>query len=311
MISGAMNEGTKTTGAKTASPETPGDPTAANALQDLPYRIIWRSRALRHGAHRSTHAGAGGMFRDLASLLEYRDPRRIDLRQTLRDPFGGLHVRRFEERSQIGVTMLLDVSGSMGFAGAARKMGLAAELAQVFAASARRAGDTFALYCADEVIREDLSVLPQRSRAGEAQMVDAIRGYVPVRKGARGLVEAARRVGRKRNLVLVVSDFLFAEAEFEDLFEALSAHDVVPIRISDSRESPHLPSWGLLELSDLETGRRRLVVMRPSLKAEWQRRIEARRSLFHSLAARYGCEPFEVVDRIQWDLLGAHLAAGA
>jgi len=111
--------------------------------------------------------------------------------------------------------------------------------------------------------------------------------------------------------VLIVSDFLFSEIEIEALFEALSAHDVVPIRISDSRESAELPSWGLLELADLETGRRRLVVMRPSLRAEWQRRIEARRSFFRSLAARFCREPFEITDSIAWDRLGAHLATGA
>jgi uncharacterized protein (DUF58 family) len=278
---------------------------------DLPYRIVWRSRALRQGMHRSVQSGAGGLFRDLATLLEYRDPRRIDLRQTLRDPFGTLHVRRFEEKSQIGVTMLLDVSGSMGFHGAARKMAIAADLAQVLAMGIRRAGDTFALYAADDAVREALSVPPTRSRAGEADMVAALRAYVPAPKRASGLVEAALRVGRKRNLVVIVSDFLLPEDQLEALFEALNGHDVVPIRIVDSRESARLPSWGLLELADLETGRRRLVAMRPALKAEWQRRIEARRSFFRSLAARYGREPFEITDSIPWDRLGAHLAAGA
>src|SRR5690606_35472790 len=278
---------------------------------DLPYRIVWRSRALRQGMHRSTQSGAGGLFRDLATLLEYRDPRRIDMRQTLLDPFGTLHVRRFEEKSQIGVTMLLDVSGSMGFHGAARKMSIAADLAEVFARGVRRAGDTFALYAADEEVREELCVPPTRSRAGEADMVAALRAYVPARKGASGLVDAALRVGRKRNLVIVVSDFLLPEDQLEALFEALSGHDVVPIRIADSQESAALPSWGLLELADLETGRRRLVAMRPALRAEWQRRIEARRSFFRSLAARYGREPFEITDTIAWDRLAAHLATGA
>lgn len=291
--------------------------TTANAASaapppvDLPYRIVWRSRALRQGAHRSTQSGAGGLFRDLATLLEYRDPRRIDLRQTLRDPFGTLHVRRFEEKSQIGVAMLLDVSGSMGFHGASRKMSLAADLAQVFATSVRRAGDTFALYAADDRVHEELSVPPTRSRAGEAEMIAALRAYVPKRRSASGLVEAARRIGQRRNLVVVVSDFLLPDAELEELFETLIGHDVVPIRIADSRESAALPSWGLLELADLETGRRRLVAMRPALKAEWQRRIEARRSFFRTLAARYGREPFEITDSIPWDRLGAHLAAGA
>lgn len=278
---------------------------------DLPYRIVWRSRSVRQGSHRSTQSGAGGLFRDLATLMEYRDPRRIDMRQTLRDPFGTLHVRRFEEKSEIGVTMLLDVSGSMAFHGASRKMEIAAELATVLATSVRRAGDTFALYAADSEVREELCVAPTRSRAGEAEMVAALRAYVPGHRGAAGLIEAAQRIGRKRNVVFVVSDFLLPEQQLEELFDALTGHDVVPIRISDSRENAELPSWGLMELTDLETGRRRLVAMRPSLKAEWQRRIEARRSFFRSLASRYGREPFEITDSIRWDLLGAHLATGA
>ena len=290
----------------TASPEM-----AAPLPVDLPYRIVWRSRVLRQGAHRSTQSGAGGLFRDLATLLEYRDPRRIDLRQSLRDPFGTLHVRRFEEKSQIGVTMLLDVSGSMGFHGASRKMNLAADLAQVFAAGTRRTGDTFALYAADNRVHDELSVPPTRSRAGEAEMVAALRAYVPAHQGAAGLLEAASKIGRKRNLVVVVSDFLLPESQLEALFDALNGHDVVPIRVVDSRESAELPSWGLIELADLETGRRRLVAMRPALKAEWQRRIEARRSFFRTLAARHGREPFEITDTIPWDRLGAHLAAGA
>lgn len=278
---------------------------------DLPYRIGWLSRALRQGAHRSTQYGASGAFRDLATLMEYRDPRRIDLRQTLRDPFDTLFVRRFEEKSQIAVTMLLDVSGSMAFSGQSRKMAIAADLAQVMASASRRAGDTFALYAADDAVREELCVAPTRSRSGEAEMAARLRSYVPARSGAGALEEAAGRIGRRRGLVLLVSDFLMPDEKLESVFESLSGHDIVPIRIVDSSESVSLPSWGLLELADLETGRRRLVAMRPSLKAEWQRRIEARRSFFRSLAVRYGRQPFEIRDRIRWDLLGSHLAVGA
>jgi uncharacterized protein (DUF58 family) len=294
------------------SAPTPVPAPAADTLPvDLPYRIVWKSRMLRQGAHRSTQSGSGGLFRDFANLLAYRDPRRIDLRQSVRDPFEAMHVRRFEEKNQIGVIMLLDVSGSMGFSGSARRMDLAAELAQVFAMAARRTGDTFALYAADDTLREELCVLPTRSRAGEAGMVTAIRAFVPSRQGASALVDAALRIGRQRNLVVVVSDFLLPEDQLEALFEALAGHDVVPIRLTDSREGATLPAWGLMELADLETGRRRLVAMRPALREEWQRRIEARRSFFHALAARYGREPFEVTDRILWERLGAHLAVGA
>ena len=278
---------------------------------DLPYRIAWRSRALRQGMHRSVQSGAGGSFKDLTSLFEHRDPRRIDLRQSLRDPFDTLYVRRFEEKSRIGVTMLVDVSGSMGFEGSSRKMSIAAELARVFASAVRRAGDTFGLYVADDRIHDELSVTPTRNRGGEAEMVAALRAYQPGRSGASALVDAALRIGTKRNMVLVVSDFLLPEADLAALFEALTPHDVIPIRIVDSREALELPNWGLIELADLETGRRRLVVMRPKLKAEWQARLAARRSAFRALAARYGRTPFEITNAVPWDRLGSHLATGA
>src|SRR5690349_19661192 len=116
----------------TATASKPTPPPA-----DLAYCLAWRSRAVRAGSHRSTHRGGGGLFHDLASLLDHPDPRRIDVRQSLRDPFEAIHVRRFEQKSAVAVTMLLDVSASMSFAGRTRKMRLAADLASVIAASAR------------------------------------------------------------------------------------------------------------------------------------------------------------------------------
>ena len=291
----------------TATPVSQGAQTHA----DLAYRLAWRSRAVRAGAHRSTHRGAGGLFRDLASLLDHPDPRRIDVRQSLRDPFEAIHVRRFEQKSAVAVTMLLDVSASMSFAGRTRKMRLAADLASVIAASARRTGDTFSLIACDETVRADLLVPATRSRASEAEMTANLRSFAPKGRAASGLAEGARMIGPRRGLVFVVSDFLLPEPELASVFEALSAHDVIPVVLADSSEIDALPSWGLVSLTDLETGRRCLVVMRPSVKAEWQRRSEARRSFFRHLAQRYGREPFEVVDRIDWDALGAALLGGA
>ncbi len=77
---------------------------------------------MRAGAHRGTLAGSGGLFRDFVSLLDYPDPRRIDLRVSVRDPFEAIHVRRFEQNSAISVYVLVDVSASMGFGGGNGKM---------------------------------------------------------------------------------------------------------------------------------------------------------------------------------------------
>jgi uncharacterized protein (DUF58 family) len=278
---------------------------------DLAYKLAWRSRSVRAGAHRSVHRGAGGLFRDLASLLEHPDPRRIDIRQSLRDPFETIHVRRFEQNSAIAVTMLLDVSASMSFSGRTRKMRLAADLAAVFAASARRTGDTFSLIACDDRVRDELFVPATRSRAGEAEMISRLWAFVPKVGGASALTSGAQLIGPRRGLVFVVSDFLLAESELTSVFEALSMHDVIPIVLVDSSEIDALPSWGLVALTDLETGRRCLVAMRPSVKAAWQRRSEERRSFFRRLAQRYRREPFEIVDRIDWDGLSAALLRGA
>ncbi len=90
-------------------------------VSDLPYRVVWKAISQRPGAHRSRHAGPGGRFRDVVPFLAAPDPRRIDLRQSLRDPWGTLHVRRFEQMASLDVVLVADVSGSMGFMGSAGK----------------------------------------------------------------------------------------------------------------------------------------------------------------------------------------------
>jgi uncharacterized protein (DUF58 family) len=278
---------------------------------DIPYRLAWRTRTARVGAHRSTFAGTGGMFRDLTSLLDARDPRRIDLRQSLRDPFENTYVRRFEQTSAISVSVLMDVSASMAFTGRSRKFELACELAQTIASSALRTGDTFALVAADTDVRPELQLAPSRSRSAIAQKIDDMRRFVPSRAGAGGLVEAATLTAGRRGLVFLVSDFLMPDDRLHAIFERLARHDVIPVALHDSAEIEALPDWGVMELSDLETGRRRLIVLRPSFKETWRKRIEARRSDFRAIARRFGREPFEVTDRIDWERLAAHLMSGA
>ena len=82
---------------------------------DLPYRLFGRARGVAPGIHRAAGAGLNGAFLRHASILEIPDARRIDLRASLTDPFGGLKVRRFENRARIDVFVVLDLSGSMAF----------------------------------------------------------------------------------------------------------------------------------------------------------------------------------------------------
>jgi uncharacterized protein (DUF58 family) len=277
---------------------------------EIPYRLPWRSAGVRAGAHRGKLEGAGGFFHDFAPLLQRPDPRRIDLRVSMRDPFEGLYVRRFEQKTAVTVYVLLDVSASMGFRGNADKMRLSGDLIAALASSTRRAGDAFGLISCSDRIVPDLHFPAMRARGAEEEMLCRLRAYVPAGRGTRGLIEAAALLVGRRKLVFLISDFRMTRAEAEAIFSALSHHDIVPIVLSDSLEIERLPRWGLLSLSDLELGRRRLVVMRPSLQQAWQRNRELRRAELHSVAARHGREPFEVRDRIDWDRFGTYLIGG-
>jgi len=287
------------------------DDRIAHSAPDLPYRLPWRSADVRIGSHRGKLEGSGGFFRDFAPLLRSPDPRRLDLRVSARDPFEGLHVRRFEQKAAVAVYALVDVSGSMGFRGHADKMRLAADLCAALAASSRRVGDSFGLIGCDSAIQKDLTFLATRARGSELEMLARLRNFAPCGEGSTGLIDAAALIAGRRKLVFLISDFYMPVAQMEKVFGALAQHDIIPVVLHDSSEIERLPRWGLMSLTDLEFGRRRLVVMRPGLRAAWQRRSGRRRAELVSVASRYGREPFEIQDRIDWDRLSAYLLGGS
>jgi uncharacterized protein (DUF58 family) len=120
---------------------------------DIPYRLAWRSPSPRAGVHRGRHDGSGGRFRDLVPILNHPDPRRVDLRATIRDPSAQLFVRRFDQPAAIALYALVDVSASMGVGDGGDKLGTASALVGALAASARKAGDAFGLIGFDGVPR--------------------------------------------------------------------------------------------------------------------------------------------------------------
>lgn len=278
---------------------------------DIPYRLNWRASGVRIGAHRGTVEGAGGLFRDHDLLVRSQDPRRIDLRMSLRDPFENLYVKRFEQKTSVTVYALVDLSASMGFVGSVDKMQVVADLSGALAASARRIGDTFGLIGCGETIIPEFFLPATRSRGGEGDMVVNLRRFVPSDHGADGLLEGASYLAGRRKLVFVISDFYLPFDLIEAVFEALSEHDVIPIVLRDPQETRDLPRYGLVSLADLETGRQRLYAMRPSLRAAlMEEEAQAERAL-RTLAMRYGRPPFQVLGRIDWDKFGAYLMGEA
>ena len=111
---------------------------AAHFLDEFRYRLPWAVDSAFPGTHASRHAGDAQRFRGLAPLMRHPDPRRLDLRASLRDPFETLQVRVMQARSRCQVFVAADLSASMGSGG---KLALLRRIAVACAWSAARSGD--------------------------------------------------------------------------------------------------------------------------------------------------------------------------
>ena len=105
-----------------------------------------------------------------------------------------------------------------------------------------------------------------------------------------------RLLGTRRALVFLVSDFHWPATLLESVLESLAYHDVVPVVLWDRREYDGLPRYGLVRLVDAETGRSRLLCMRPALKRRIQQAFDARRAQLQAVCARFGRLPLFMED---------------
>ncbi|MBS1213311.1 MAG: uncharacterized protein H6R26_1928 [Proteobacteria bacterium] len=267
------------------------------------YRVPWRAKGAHPGHHAGATTGDGFEFHGHAPLTARPDPRHLDVRATLSEPFGQLMVKSFRQSSAIPVYLLADLSASMNFAGTRRKIDLLAEFAAAIAFSAYRTGDPFGLFACDDRIRQELTIPLRWHKGLAAEMLARLAAFQPAGPNARGLLETVPELGRQKALVFVASDFHFPSVELESLLDALAHHDVVPVVLWDSAEYEKLPSWGWADLADAETGQTRRMFMRPSLRAAIGECYKRRREELRHLFVSRGREPFFLVDRFDPDTL--------
>lgn len=279
-------------------------------LKEISYSIRWSPTQYAHGSHRARRHGVDGDFYDYAPFWRVPDARRIDVRQTLRNPFGEIYVRQAEQRSRIGVYVVADLSASMRFGAGMPKMRVLLSLLRTIALSAYRMGDAFGFIGCDEEVREEFFLPASRRRTHEADLLARLADFLPVGESARGLKGAAERLGLHRKLVFLVSDFHMSVADAEATLAGLMRHDIAPIVLRSGQEAAGMPNWGLVALRDLESGEARLSFMRPALrKALLAERREERRRL-ERLCLRYGRRPFWIEGGFDPDRLSEHLLFG-
>ena len=257
------------------------------------YQIPWRAQGRAAGRHPGQAAGAGFEYLGAAPFASQPDARHLDMRAMLADPFGQLMVKSFRQRAAVPVWLLADVSASMGFGD---KIARLAAFGAALAWSAWRSGDPFGCLACDAAIRWDLSLPLRWHKGAAAEWQERLRPFQPAAGRHQGLLEAAAHLGRQRALVFWLSDFHLPEAELAGLLQALALHDVVPVVLWDRREYEGLPSFGLAELRDPETGARRRLFLRPGLRAKIAARYAERRRRLSDLCAAQGRAPFFMTD---------------
>jgi hypothetical protein len=268
-------------------------PTSAEPVE-FHYQVSWRTHGATPGHHYSTQFGGGFEFHGHAPLISHPDPRNLDIHASLHDPFGQFAVRTFRQRSSIPVFVVADLSASMNFIGTVSKPETRAWITACVAYSAFRTGDPFGFVACGETIDPKLLV-PLRWYKGIApELFNRLRNFSPAEQSANGLFQAAPFLGRRKALVFLVSDFHFSLATLSRLMQTLETHDVVPIVVWDSLEVPR-PGHGFYRLMDPETGKSRLLLLRPGLTNKFRSKFEKRRE--------FGREPFFVSDQFDPDRL--------
>jgi uncharacterized protein (DUF58 family) len=279
-------------------------------ISEFHYSVSWRAPGAHPGAHRSAQSGGCYEFAGHVPFTARPDPRHLDLRASLTDPFGQLLVRSFRQRSAIPVFVVADLSASLGFRGTASKRDTLAAFTAAAAYSAYRSGDPFGFVACDQAIRWDLLLPPRFHKGAAPELYERLSALTPAGRSAEGLHQAAAHLGRSRALVFLVSDFHFPPERVEALLSSLIRHDVVPVVLWDRAEYERLPAFGLVYVEDPETGERRRLFMRPSLREKFRAAFAARREALVRLCAQRGREPFFMVDGFDADDLTRYFYSG-
>jgi hypothetical protein len=228
------------------------------------------------------------------SLYDRPDPRRLDLRASLRDVRGDWLIRVNRQRAAVAVQVVVDVSASMAFGSRKPKLHVVADFVESLGHSAFRSGDALGMSAFDETERMDLFVPALMSRGAGGVMSTLLRTCQATARGESGVEAAARRLAGRPGLVFLVSDFHWPLQYLDRALHLLARAFVVPMVVWDEAEVRPPRQNGLLSLRDVESGAQRTLWMRPALRARWAEGVAARRAGLDALFARHAVRPFYV-----------------
>lgn len=287
----------------------------SDRVEEFHYRLPVAFGGQRPGAHRGSSLGAGQAFAAHRRLFDHPDPRRIDLRASVRDVRSEWLVRIQRQRVATPVHAVVDVSASMHFGARRSKLDVVADFVEALGHSAFRTGDALGLLAFDHGLRDDLWTPPRHSRGAGTAMAEALRrceaesAYQHDRAHehtAQALGRATAALAGRQGLVFVVSDFHWPLEPLHGVLEQLAPACIVPIVVWDPAEVEPPAAHALVALSDAETGVRRTLWMREPLRRQWSDAVAARRAALHAVFDAHGLAPFHMHGAFDAEALTRH-----
>ena len=203
------------------------------------------------GEYESAFKGTGMSFEEVREYVPGDDVRLIDWNVTART--GRPHLKVFRQERERSLILLVDMSASMRFGGAAgSKRDLAAEVAAVLAYAAIKSNDKVGLLLYTETVERFIP--PKKGRGHIWRLIEEILTYEPVHRKTR-IAVAARfllHTVKRRAICIVISDFM-EPAALQPLKILKGRHDVVCLPVADHLEKTW-PDLGLLPVADMESG---------------------------------------------------------
>jgi uncharacterized protein (DUF58 family) len=234
------------------------------------------------GEYQSVFKGRGMEFSEVRTYNPGDDIRSIDWNVTAR--MGGPYVKKYVEERELTVMLVVDASSSGSFGSVKQfKDEIAVELCALLAFSAIKNNDRVGLIIFTSEVEKYIP--PKKGKNHVLRVIRELLYFKPTKKGTK-IAEAMgylNRVQRRKAVVFCVSDFL--DSGFEaPLRVAAQRHDLIAVTITDPRELS-LPSVGLIELEDPETGQTMLVdtrskAVRDTYHKEAIKRKETLRTFF-------------------------------
>ncbi len=244
------------------------------------------------GLHRSPYHGLSQEFAEHRPYIAGDEMRRVDWRIYGRT--DRLYVKEFEEETNVAVRLLLDVSGSLGFAPRdVTKLEYARYLLASLAYLSIRQNDRVGLVCFDEEIRERLATRgSQRHLHAILAALERVQAGGRTRVGQTLLREASQ--WKRRGLMILVSDLYDEAAEITDAVARVRrvGHDVIVFHLLDRAEKL-FEQRGTFEFHDLETGET-LIADTERIRKDYLKRITEQRTYFAREFERTGAEYVEL-----------------